>query len=102
LVLGLGALELTEEKLRAVIDDLVRRGELSEHDAREFAAEWRNRAATQRARVQKEVETAFARLLASADIARKSDLQALADRVSALERPPAQPAPAPDPADVEC
>ncbi len=56
---GLGAVDLTEEKLRGIFDDLIKRGELTEE------------------RVH--------RLLERRGVAKKEDLGALEDRVRALE-----------------
>jgi polyhydroxyalkanoate synthesis regulator phasin len=40
LLAGVGAIDLTDEKLRSIIDELIRRGELAADDARELTALW--------------------------------------------------------------
>ena len=58
LLAGLGTLDLTEEKARAVFNDLVARGEMSEKDAREVFATWSKRAGEQRGRMQQDIDAA--------------------------------------------
>jgi polyhydroxyalkanoate synthesis regulator phasin len=65
LLAGVGAIDLTDEKVRSLTDDLVRRGQLAADEAREFASSWakgaaeRDRALDARLRVA--VEEALAR-----------------------------------------
>ena len=83
---GLGTLDLTEEKLRAAFDDLVKRGELSEKDARETINDWTRRASEGRVRLQQQIEDTFKRMTESRDSSLKSTIEALTARVEALER----------------
>lgn len=83
---GLGTLDLTEEKLRAAFDDLVKRGELSEKDARETITTWTRRASEGRVRLQQQIEDTFKRMTESRDSSLKSTIEALTARVEALER----------------
>lgn len=111
---GLGTLDLTEEKARAVFNDLVARGEMSEKDAREVFASWSKRATEQRGRMQQDVDAAVRRGLSAMGLSRRGDLDALRDRVAELERKlgivpppeeaasePAEPAPPAAPPDVD-
>lgn len=82
---GIGAVELTAENLRSAFDELVKRGELTEQDARELAADWLKRANERRAEWQRQIEEAIARQVDRLPFARQRDLDALAARVAALE-----------------
>ena len=86
LLAGLGTLDLTEEKVRAVFNDLVARGEMSEKDARELIANWTKRATEQRGRLKDDVEQAVNKTLEAMGLARRSDLDALASRLADLEK----------------
>jgi poly(hydroxyalkanoate) granule-associated protein len=82
---GIGAIELTGENLRSAFEDLVKRGELTEKEARELAADWLKRASEQRANLQRQIEEAIGRQLERLAMAKQRDLEALAGRVTALE-----------------
>ena len=83
---GLGTLDLTEEKLRAAFDDLVRRGEISEKDARETIADWARRANEGRSRLQQQIEETIKRMSESRESPLRASIDALTARVEALER----------------
>jgi polyhydroxyalkanoate synthesis regulator phasin len=85
LLAGLGTLDVTEEKAKAVFNDLVARGEISEKDAKELISSWSKRAAEQRGRLQEDVEQTVHRALGAIGIARKSEIDALKAKIDALE-----------------
>ena len=86
LLAGLGTLDLTEEKARAVFNDLVARGEMSDKEARELIANWTKRASEQRGRLREDVDQAVNRTLEAMGLARRTDLDALNARLAELER----------------
>ena len=92
LLAGLGTLDLTEEKARAIFNDLVARGELSEKDARELITTWTKRAGEQQAKLQERIEQGVRTALDTAGLARRAELDALAARVTELEKQTAPPA----------
>jgi len=92
LLAGLGTLDLTEEKARAIFNDLVARGELSEKDARELITTWTKRAGEQQAKLQERIEQGVRTALDAAGLARRAELDALAARVAELEKQTAPPA----------
>jgi polyhydroxyalkanoate synthesis regulator phasin len=99
---GLGALDLTEEKARAVFDDLVARGEMSDKEARETLSDWTRRAGEQRQKLQQQIEDAVHRALDRMGLARRAEMDALQARLAELERrladrqePPEAPGPPP-------
>lgn len=95
LLAGLGTLDLTEEKLKTVFDELVKRGEMNEKDAKETIASWRNRADEQRQKVQAIVDESVQKGLKAMGYVRVSEYEALAARVAELERKVTPPPPEP-------
>ena len=85
LLAGLGTIDLTEEKAKAVFNDLVARGELSEKDAKELISSWTKRAAEQRGRLQQDIEQGVQRALSAMGIARRADVDALKAKIAELE-----------------
>ncbi len=85
LLAGLGTIDLTEEKAKAIFNDLVARGEMSEKDAKELVSSWTKRAAEHRGRLQEEIDQAVQRALSAMGIARKSEVEALKAKLDELE-----------------
>ncbi len=86
LLAGLGTLDLTEEKAKAIFNDLVARGEMSEKDARELIQGWTKRAGEQRTRLQQDIEQGVAKAMSAMGLARKAEVEALHARVAELEQ----------------
>jgi polyhydroxyalkanoate synthesis regulator phasin len=86
LLAGLGTLDLTEEKAKAVFNELVARGEMSEKDARDLVSGWAKRAAEQRTRLQQDVDEAVTRAMSVMGLAKKSEVETLNARVVELEQ----------------
>ena len=85
LLAGLGTIDLTEEKAKAIFNDLVARGEMSEKDAKELVSSWAKRAAEHRGRLQEDVDQAVQRALSAMGIARKAEVEALKAKITELE-----------------
>ncbi len=85
LLAGLGALDITEEKAKAVFADLVARGEMSERDAKDLIASWSKRAAERRDRLQQDVDQAVQRAFSTIGVARQAELDALKAKIGELE-----------------
>jgi poly(hydroxyalkanoate) granule-associated protein len=85
LLAGLGTIDLTEEKAKAVFNDLVARGEMNEKDAKELVSSWAKRAAEQRGRLQEDVEQSVQRALSAMGIARRAEVEALKAKIDELE-----------------
>ncbi len=86
LLAGLGTLDLTEEKAKAIFNDLVARGEMSEKEARELVQGWAKRAAEQRTRLQHDVDEAVTRAMSAIGYAKKSEVESLNARIADLEQ----------------
>ena len=81
---GLATLDITEEKLRAIFDDLLKREEVTEKEAQDLIATWTKRAAERREALRKQVRELVRAERKVADIERE-EFDALAERVARLE-----------------
>ncbi len=85
---GVGALALTKDEVDEFLDKLVERGELAEDEARKALKkaierqEKRAQEAVEKLGVEEKVETASKK----ADIPRRSDIEALVERVEEISR----------------
>jgi polyhydroxyalkanoate synthesis regulator phasin len=86
LLAGLGTVDLTEEKLKAVFDDLVARGEVSEKEARELVSGWAKKAGEQRTKIQQQVDEAVHKALERMGLSHRADVDKLEARIAELER----------------
>lgn len=82
---GLGALDVSEEKLRTAFEDLVKRGEVTEKDARDLAATWTKRATERRDAFREQVRELVREELKMVEVGRE-EFDALAELVARLER----------------
>jgi polyhydroxyalkanoate synthesis regulator phasin len=83
---GLGTIELTEAKLKAICDDLVAGGEVTEREAQELVRRWSERAAEQRDKIKQQIDETVERALAKLRVSRMADVEKLESRVADLER----------------
>jgi polyhydroxyalkanoate synthesis regulator phasin len=86
LLAGLGALDLTEEKLRGAFDELIHRGELHEKDAKDLVAAWKSRARERHEALGRQVRDVVRDELTHQKFARQDDLDRLAAHLARLER----------------
>jgi polyhydroxyalkanoate synthesis regulator phasin len=86
LMAGLGAIDLTHEKAMALFDDLVKRGELNEPEAKELLANWSKRAFEQRDKIQQQVDEAVQKGLKTVGYVKATEVDALKARLEELER----------------
>jgi polyhydroxyalkanoate synthesis regulator phasin len=82
---GLGTLDLTEDRLRAAFEDLVKRGEVTEKDARDLLATWAKRAVERREAFRQQLRELVREELKVAEVKRE-EFDALAELVARLER----------------
>jgi polyhydroxyalkanoate synthesis regulator phasin len=69
-----------------LLRDLIKRGELTEKEARMLAEQWKRRLVTRREELQREVREAVQRALRGFDVATRQDIEALTRRVEELEK----------------
>ncbi|HOX06899.1 MAG TPA: hypothetical protein PK280_10895 [Planctomycetota bacterium] len=85
-VLGLGLLDITEEKARELADELVKRGEARSEQPGKLVKDIMARGEEVRKTVQRHVESAVEKAMAKANLAAARDLAALEKRVAELEK----------------
>jgi len=85
-VLGLGLLDLTEEKARELADELIKRGEARSEQPGKLVKDLMARGEEVKKTVQKHIEGAVEKALERANLARARDLAALEKRIAELEK----------------
>jgi len=84
--LGLGLLDVTEEKAREIADELIKRGEARSDKPGQLVKEIMARGEEVRKTLQKHVEAAVERALKKSGLAKADEVTKLAKRVEELER----------------
>lgn len=82
---GLGVLDFTREKVETVVNDMVKRGELSEQDTAEAVANIMERAKSEQEAFMDMLRGVVEKIVAELGLARSSELEALKKRVAKLE-----------------
>jgi polyhydroxyalkanoate synthesis regulator phasin len=86
LLAGVGAIDLTDEKMRSIVDELTRRGELAADEARELTALWAAGARDRRDAIADRVKTAVDEALARHNVASHSSVADLQARIEVVEQ----------------
>jgi polyhydroxyalkanoate synthesis regulator phasin len=86
LLAGVGAIDLTDEKMRSIIDELIRRGELAADDARELTTLWAARAQERRDAIADRIRMAVDDALARQNVASHASVADLQARIEMLEQ----------------
>jgi polyhydroxyalkanoate synthesis regulator phasin len=89
-VLGLGLLDITEEKARELADELVKRGEARSEQPGKLVKDIMARGEEVKKTVQRHVEGVVEKTLAKANLASAKELAALEKRIAELEKKLAQ------------
>jgi polyhydroxyalkanoate synthesis regulator phasin len=84
--LGLGAATLTTDATRKLVDDLVKRGAVSREDGKKLLAEMLEKGKDQKQKLEHYIAGIVEKLVTKADLARRSALEELAQRVAELEK----------------
>ncbi len=82
---GLGFFDFTRDRVEALVDEMVRRGEITQQESPEAVKELLGRAQEAQAALVDKVKELVARALAEMKLARAGDLEALGKRVAVLE-----------------
>jgi len=85
---GLGLLDFTREKVEALVDDMIKRGELAEQDASQAVTEIMERAKSEQEAFMDKLKSMVGKIVSEMGLARTTDLEALRKRVAELERGP--------------
>ena len=84
--LGLGLLDITEEKAREIADELIKRGEARSEKPGQLVKDILARGEEVRKTLQKHADAAVEKAMAKANVAAAGDLAELVARVEALEK----------------
>jgi polyhydroxyalkanoate synthesis regulator phasin len=85
LLAAAGAVELTDEKIRGIVDDLVRRGEMAADEALDWTSRLAARASARDERTDARIRAAVEEALARQNAASHASVLELQARVAALE-----------------
>lgn len=85
-LLGLGALELTREKVESFVDELVRRGEASAQEKAAVVDELLKAAEEEEKKAMEKISMALRSVLAELGLPTKEDLQEIKRRLERIER----------------
>jgi len=83
--LGLGALAVTEEKVRETVEELVKKGEVSRKEASKVAQDLLKKLETGKKEVEKQVEAIVKVSLRKLDIPTRTELKRMESRLKKLE-----------------
>ncbi len=86
LLFGLGLLDFTKEKAEALVDDMVKRGEISSKETPEAVKQVLAKARETQQTLAAKVEELTAKAVSKMNYARAAELEALEARVAALEK----------------
>lgn len=86
--LGVGLACMTKEKVEEISRELIKKGELSATEGKEFIDDLTQKSEEARKALEKRVEKIVKSVLAKLDIATKDDLAALEKRIVKLEGKP--------------
>jgi len=86
MLMGIGALSMTKEAVENVVEELVKKGELTQQEGKKLADEVLERGRKEQARIQEAVEKAVVKVITDAGAATKADLERIEARVAALEQ----------------
>lgn len=82
---GLGLVDFTREKVEAVVEEMVRRGEMRQEDRSGAIAQIMEKAQAEQEALKEKIQQMVAQVVAGMGLARGQDLEALEKRVAALE-----------------
>lgn len=82
---GIGAVALTVEKATEVIDDLVKKGELTFEQGKDMAKEYREKFNDYKSELDVKIESKAKDTLKGMNLATNDQVQVLLDRIEALE-----------------
>lgn len=83
---GVGVFDFTKEKVEAVVQDMVQRGEITQQESPEAVKQLLAKAQDAQQALVDKVKELTKSAIAELNVAKASDLEALGKRVAALER----------------
>ena len=83
---GLGVLDFTRDKVEALVDEMVKRGELTEQETSQAVTEIMEKAKSEQEVFMDKLKTVVEKVVSGAGLARHDDLEALKKRVEEMEK----------------
>lgn len=83
---GLGALAVTAEKANEIIDELVKKGEITFDQGKELAKEYRAKLGSHMQEMDKKIEAVVTKVISTMNIATKEDLKKIEDKLEQLQK----------------
>ena len=83
---GAGLAVMTTEKMKDFAEELVKRGEMSEKEAREALKEWMEKSKQARKDMEEKTEAMVNKVMNRMNIPTRSELEELKDRLAKLEQ----------------
>ncbi|KAB8130727.1 polyhydroxyalkanoate synthesis regulator [Gracilibacillus oryzae] len=84
--LGLGLAAVSKEQAEKIIDELIKKGELSREDSNDIFAQLRQKGEESQGKMDEKVKQKLQAMLDDLEVVRKDDLRALEQRLAALEQ----------------
>jgi len=85
-LIGLGALSFSEEKLKQCIDDLIKRGELSEEEGDDLLKRFTKRAEEEKDSIEGWIKDKLEEILKKMDLVTKHDMARIEKELKSLDR----------------
>jgi polyhydroxyalkanoate synthesis regulator phasin len=82
---GVGALALTEEKVESVIQELIKKGELTEEEGKKTLAELREKISQNKRELQEQIRRGVENALKKMGYASREEMKGLEQRIEELE-----------------
>ncbi|MBB3905819.1 phasin family protein [Anoxybacteroides rupiense] len=86
LAFGLGLASVSKEQAEKLVDELVKRGELSLEESKDVIDQWIRQKEEGKAEFQRAVREQFKQMLDKLDLATKEDIRQLEERIQRLEQ----------------
>ncbi|MGR5875268.1 phasin family protein [Bacillus pacificus] len=85
MALGLGMIATTQEQAKKIADELVKRGELSQEESKEFVKEMYEKGKETKLELEQLINTKTKEVLGELNLATKEDIQRLEQRIANIE-----------------
>jgi polyhydroxyalkanoate synthesis regulator phasin len=85
-LIGLGALSFSEEKLKQCIDDLIKRGEVSEEEGDDLLKKFTRRAEEEKDSIEEWMKEKLGEILKKMDIVSREDIGRLEKELKSLDK----------------
>jgi polyhydroxyalkanoate synthesis regulator phasin len=83
---GLGVLDFTKDKVESLVDEMVKRGELTEQETSQAVTEIMERAKSEQEAFMDKLKAVVEKVVSGSGLARNTDLEDLKKRVEEIEK----------------